>query len=71
MRKFSAQNKMDPFPSDRFCTLPQLTAIEEMLIPKSHTVMRLFMAGGRYSYKGSVINLEKDAVFFSASSSLG
>ena len=63
VRKFSAENGMDPFVNGYPHDLTKLTPIEEQLIAGTHTVFRVYrLSGGQVGYRGSVINLEKKTV---------
>ena len=63
VRKFAADNDMDPVPDgqDYPWHLPQLSEIEEMLIAQVHVIMKCYrLQNGSIGYKGQVLNMEQD-----------
>ena len=68
IRKYSAQNDMDPFPNGYPHHLPKLRPIEEALIARSHIVMKCYriQGNGRVMYKGNVVNLQKETNLLNA-----
>ena len=69
-RKFSKENRMDPFPEGYGAAshLPKLWPVEEAMIARSHTVMKCYriQGTGRVMYKGNVVNLHKETNLLNA-----
>lgn len=61
-KKYSKENKMDPFPDGFPSHLPKLRPIEEALIAGSHTVLKCYRipVNRRVMYRGNVVNLHKE-----------
>jgi hypothetical protein len=60
VRKFSKENRMDPFPDGYPANLPKLSVIEELLISPVHSTFACYrLPNGQHAFRGQVINLEQ------------
>jgi len=61
VRRFAAENDLDPYPHYYPSQLPVLFMIEEMMISRIHIIMKSYrLKSGSVRYKGNVINCEQD-----------